>query len=86
MHYLLFVCLVTDQSSKRHCTVQISSHIPSLNALNPNKPFNAIAITGEHHHLVLQVVVHGDPEDGVHVALGAGVPGHAGHPSLEEAD
>ena len=46
----------------------------------------SVSLPGEHHHLVLQVVVHGDPEDGVHVALGAGLPGHAHHALLEEAD
>ena len=44
---------------------------------------SVVSAPGGNNHLLLQVLVHGDPKDGLHLAECAGVLGHTGHPCVE---
>ena len=42
-----------------------------------------LIISGEHHHLVLQILVDSDPEDGDDMVVGPRLHGHVGLPDME---
>ena len=44
-----------------------------------------LIILGEHHHLVLQILVDSDLEDGDDMVVGPRLHGHAGLPDMEVA-
>ena len=41
--------------------------------------------SGDHNHLIQQVLVYSHPQDSLHLDVGAGLPGHVGPPGLEAA-